>query len=356
MPDVLLAPYLPLPEEISIGPWTLTPFSVAAERMEASPLTADLRRATTRLVEAYKVSARLGAVAFPTATGIGGPFSRSALRPLGHALLAGVISGNPKMAVPEEDVDPNAGFAVATAENARLFGHPLADDGDSFVTEKGVLVRTTAGHLGRSNKPLPPVPAPVELPRPLFVSFDHELAEATFAVLNAEGEGASRLTVVLDWYRIALSNAEAVTLEVRVGATRSALEVLLEEDLIGKLAGAYCDLVRESDVPKTVYSKGQCGWGGGVSLSDNGFWLARLNKLRNAIVHGDGDGIPDELWEYGGHPQLSHIHDRLIDALRAYLAAESSDPLLRVEPAGRLSRRNFEKWAAAHRRPDGPRE
>lgn len=170
----------------------------------------------------------------------------------------------------------------------------------------------------------------------MFVSFDDELAEAAFVALNAEGQAAARLAVVLDWYRIALSNAEAVTLEVRVGATRSALEILLEEDLIGELAGAYCRLVSEPDVSKMNYTKEQCGWGGGVLLSDNGFWLARLNKLRNAIVHGDGDSIPDDLWEYGGHPQIDHIHDRLIEALRAYLAAESDDPLLRMEPGKRL--------------------
>lgn len=353
MPDVLLAPYLPLNQEVSIGQWTLAPFDTTAERLEGSPLSNDERRAATCLVEAYKVpgTARLGAVAFPADAGIGGTFERSALRPLGHALLAGAVSGNPNL-LTEEDHHLNAGFGVATAENARLFGHPLNDNGDSYVTEKGTLVRTTAWHVGRSDKPLPAVPAPIELPKPVFVSFDEELAEATFAALNAEGKAANRLAVALDWYRIALSNTDAVTLEVRVGATRAALEVLLDKSKSGELADAYCQLVSEPGAPKANYTKEQCGWGGGVLLSDNGFWLARLTKLRNAIMHGDGNQIPDDLWEYGGHAQLNHIHDRLIDALRAYLAAESRDPLLRMEPVRRDARRKLVMWATQHLTPD----
>ena len=39
---------------------------------------------------------------------------------LGYALLAGVVAGNPPMAVSEEDQEPNAGWTVASAENALL--------------------------------------------------------------------------------------------------------------------------------------------------------------------------------------------------------------------------------------------
>jgi hypothetical protein len=47
---------------------------------------------------------------------------------LGHALLAGVISGNPTMTSDEdEEENLNAGWGAATVENSPLYGHPLVD-------------------------------------------------------------------------------------------------------------------------------------------------------------------------------------------------------------------------------------
>ena len=122
MPDLLLAPYLPLSAQTEVGPWMLVPFGV----LEQSGVVPDeLWQAVRGLVEAYRVSSNaggaMGAVAAPLGGQLGTPFERAAMRQLGCALLAGVLAGNPLMAVPEEEQDPNAGFAVASAENALLY-------------------------------------------------------------------------------------------------------------------------------------------------------------------------------------------------------------------------------------------
>lgn len=66
---------------------------------------------------------------------------------------------------------------------------------------------------------------------------------------------------------------------------------------------------------------------GPVSLTPDEWWLTRLCELRNAIVH--GDELTAEMWEHQGHPQIDHIHDRLIAGLRIFVANHIGDPLLR---------------------------
>jgi hypothetical protein len=260
----------------------------------------------------------LGAVAFPDGGHVGAPFAQSAMGTLGHALLAGVVAGNSPMAVSEEDEEPNAGWAIATTENALLYGHPVGQ-GDTYAIETGVLVRTTAIRHAPGKEALPKVEPPVELPRPLFCSFDEELAHATHAAMRGLAGAARRLRRALDWYRLALSNAEAVALDVRVGAARSALEALTGAgEETKRLVRAYGRLVRDDDTREATYN--DVFWAkGSVQLTPDEWWITRLCALRNAIVH--GDEVPDELWQHEAQHQLNHIHDRLIAALRVYVAA-----------------------------------
>ncbi len=158
----------------------------------------------------------MGVVAVPEGEHVGTPFHRSAMRRLGYALLAGVVAGNPPMAVSEEDREPNTGWAVASAENALLYGHPLSE-GDSYVIQTGVLARvTTVRHAPGTD--LLSIEPPVEPPRPMFFSSDGELAEAAHVAVCTADAPARRLGRALDWFRIALSDAEAVSLDVQVGA------------------------------------------------------------------------------------------------------------------------------------------
>ena len=273
---------------------------------------------------------------------------------LGRALLAGVLCGNPSMAVPEEDQEPNAGWMMATAENAVLYGHPLTE-GDTYAVELGVLARINAIRHAPSDEPLPKIDPPLELPRPQFASFDEELASATYSALGSDDAPARRLFRAVDWYRIALSNAEALTIDVRVGAARSGLEVLTDASEKTKLlVRRYGELVREPDTSVATYP--EVFWARGpVQLTPDEWWMTRLCELRNAIMH--GQEIPAGLWVHDGQHQLNHIHDRLIAALRIAVADRVGDPLLRLARSERTWARVGQEAVEMLRRakePPGP--
>jgi hypothetical protein len=92
----------------------------------------ELRHPVTRLVEAYQVGtgSQIGALVHPTSEQVGAEIDRDVIGSLVHALLAGVLANNPRMTAPEEEQDLSAGHAVATSENALVYGHPVTD-GDS---------------------------------------------------------------------------------------------------------------------------------------------------------------------------------------------------------------------------------
>ncbi|MEK6228557.1 MAG: hypothetical protein AABM31_04415 [Actinomycetota bacterium] len=71
-----------------------------------------------------------------------------------------------------------------------------------------------------------------------------------------------------------------------------------------------------------------------MQLTPDECWMTRLCALRNAIVH--GDEVPDELWEHQGQHQLSHIHDKLIAALRLSVAEQVGDVLLKLPKSERV--------------------
>jgi hypothetical protein len=287
MSEVLLAPYLPLRENVRVGPWALVRFSALSDT-EALPDA--LRRPVMRLVEAYESPFGSGAVLFPAHATVGAPFDRSALAPLRRALLAGVVANNPYMAVDQDDQDANAGHAVSTAENAILWGHPLTD-GNSYVLETGVLARTMAYHRADPDKPLPPIAPPVELPSNLFAGFDEEVSHATHSVITSGGLSGRRLLRALDWYLIAYSNAEAVTFDVRISAARSAVEVLTGAgDGSRKIVRALGRLLGDETTPRetrtsSIWTKHRAQVP--VQLTPDEWWMARLCELRNVIVHGE---------------------------------------------------------------------
>jgi hypothetical protein len=102
------------------------------------------------------------------------------------------------------------------------------------------------------------------------------------------------------------------------------------------LVRSYGSLTRTEETEEATY--GDVFWANGpVQLTPDEWWVSRLCELRNAIVH--GDDIPDELWEHDGSSQLVQIHDRLIGALRIFVAQATGDPLLALPLADRGLRR-----------------
>jgi hypothetical protein len=346
VPDLLLAPYVVLKTPVTVGPWQLVPFREFQQDDDDSEdesrawVPDALRVPVVRLVQAYGVGdggAALGAVVVPKRGQAGDPFDRGLMSHLGHALLAGSVADNPLMALPEDEESLNAGHAGATSENALVYGHPLGG-GESYVIETGVLFRVTSYRHAPDDEPLPEIEPPVELPRPIFGKFDEEVADAAHDLLSAGDAQARRFQRALDWYRIALSNAEAVTLDVRVGAARSAIEVLAgESDETKKVVRAYGRIMGTDETAERTYTADDVQWAKGpVQLTPDEWWLTRLSALRNAIVHGDVLAHDDALWYHEGHHQLNHLHDRLIGLLKRVIADHAGDELLRLTMGERV--------------------
>jgi hypothetical protein len=230
---------------------------------------------------------------------------------------------------------------MATAENAVVFGHPLGDgDGDSYVIETGTLARVVSMRHASPGEPLPKIPPPNELRVPMLGgSFDDELADATFGILERADHSGRRLGRTMDWYRIAFSNAEAITPDVRVEAARSAAEILTGSgDETRRLVRAFGRLMRDEDSEEVTYD--DVFWANGpVQLTDAEWWMTRLCQLRNAIIH--SELVADDLWEHEDQHQINHVHDRLLEALRRFISEAAGDPLLRLDRFDRVMHRAY---------------
>lgn len=312
MAILLLTPYLPVSDELSIGEWRLIPFTA----MGGSGIVPEpLAKPVERLIAAYGRDDGMGAVVHLNGRQVGAEFEMGDFTRLRAALLAGTVGGNPEMASTQ---DGGLGaWSLTTAENALLVGHPIGD-GSGYALQIGVLVRVLSGRGALEDEPLPPIEPPLELPTPLVSFFDGELAQAIYTALGTGDDRARRLERALEWYRVVLSNAEAVSVDVRVGAVRSALEALLGAgDETKKVVRAFGRLVRRPDSTDQTYE--DVFWANGpVQLTRDEWWLTRLSMLRNAIMH--GDEVPNDLWEHEGHHQLNLVHDKLIAVLRAFIA------------------------------------
>ena len=335
MSTLLLTPYLPLSKEMAIREWRLIPFK---SMCEAEIVPGALAKPVERLVAAYGRDDGMGAAVHLDGQQVGAEFEMRDFMRLRAALLAGSVGGNPEMAT-TEDGGLDA-WSLTTAENALLVGHPIGD-GSGYALQIGVLSRVLSGRGALEDEPLPPIEAPVELPTPLVSSFDVELAEVVYDALGADDDRARRLERALDWYRVVLSNAEAVSIDVRIGAAKSALEVLLGVgDETKKIVRAFGRLVRTPDSTEQNY-EGVFWANGPVQLTEDEWWLTRLSMLRNAIMH--GDEVPDDLWKHEGHHQLNLVHDKLLVALRAFAAESAGDDLLALSPRERdIARRHAE--------------
>jgi hypothetical protein len=306
---------------------------------------ATLQSAVSRLIDAYKLPSGagvvLGAVACPRGKGVGASFADSDMSLLGRALLLGVVAENPPMAVSEEDELPNGGEHIATSENAVLYGHPIGD-GNSYSVRNGALVQVTDIRYSPGDELLPKIAPPVELPKPLFGGFDAEAADATYAALNADNADARRLLRALDWCRLVLSNSEAVGVDVRVGAARSAFEALTGAgDETKHLVRAFGRLRRDEHTAEQSYDS--VFWvkgGGSARLTADEWWMTRLCDLRNHIVH--GDEISESLCDHDGHHQMRQVHDRLISCLKIVIARQADTPWILEPRVDRVFRRAHE--------------
>jgi hypothetical protein len=131
---------------------------------------------------------------------------------------------------------------------------------------------------------------------------------------------------------------------VRVGATGAALEVLTGSgDASRRLVRAVGRLLSDEGAETsirttTVFPRGP------EPLTAEEWWTARFCEFRNAIVH--GDEIPEEMWIHEEQSHLNWAHDFLIRALKAVVAQETGDELLRQRLGDRLFPRLAQEYRA----------
>lgn len=225
MPDVWLLPYLPLTNECQVGPYGLVPFRDLSRRHATSQVVYNEVR---RLRTAYRVSSMgqpFGAIVVPEDSRIGGEeLEREQFPALHGAVLAATIDANPIL-IGADDMG-NSGHATATAENAKMFGHPLTGE-YSYAIQTGAMVTVLSWRSSEPGRPLPKIHPPANLPEPMFFSFDAEYASALHHALCQDSDDARRLALAIDWLNITWSNNEDVSARTRALAHRSAFEALL---------------------------------------------------------------------------------------------------------------------------------
>jgi hypothetical protein len=342
VPDLWLAPYLPINLEEMCGPWRLVPFHEFARRHATSQ---PLYNQTRRLLTAYRlpkaVSTHFGAVVVPCQGRVGDDVLRDEFRALARALTAAVLDANPSLLLDEDE--PNIGHGMVASENALLFGHPL-DGGLSYAFSTGAVVRRLDARHAPPGTRLPGVAPPPELPTPLFYVLDVEYLAALYELLRPESIIARRLDRSIEWLGLVWSNVAAITHDARLLSLRVALEVLLGggERRMGVQAQrkALSQLLDDAEAPQTRRTwKGQPN---PTPLTALQWWYLCFNDLRNAIAHGDEISDADRTFE-DGKLHYWHANDVLRRAIKRTVISHGGDPDLELSMPDRHLRRRYRR-------------
>jgi hypothetical protein len=333
MPDLWLAPYVPITAETEVDPWLFVPFHTFAQRHTRGRAVFSESR---RLVTAYKQGnslTRLGAVIVPREGRVGDEVPRVLLTPLRRARATALIDLNPSFLDSDDERSPNAGHAMASADNGLVYAHPLTG-GESYVIAEGVLVRHLSLHHVPRGRRLPPIPPPPGLPKPMLgAGLDEEYASALFAVMTADKPTARRLDRCIQWQVVAWSNTEAIDEDTRVLALRAGFDVLLGGGSETRRHGRALGRLLGDKSKQRMRSWTEHGKSKHMLLNDTEWWFQSMALLRNGIAH--GDAITDEQWLFeDGKRHLWHADDRLRRAIkRTVIAAGDAD--LELDPARR---------------------
>lgn len=245
--------------------------------------------------------------------------------------------------------DPNAGYYLATTENAELYLQPIDEEDGGITHRRGGLLRNVlTGGLKIGQEPLPLPDAVLKIDRPVRAS--SKLARAVFDALAVSGSAEKRrVNIALEWYFAALVNPRAVTLQQRLIMLKTGFEALVGEGMSNSRddarrlralfegvtlphrallpwPGILWSPKERTDLQRTYVSRsGRTRIDTRSELED---WFMTLAEARNSIIH-DGElsvveyGPPSErpLSRYKG--QLFWTGERLLrDAIKAALGAE----------------------------------
>jgi len=275
-----------------------------------------------------------GALVVPRDSRIGSNALERKQFPILHgAILAATIDANPVLI--GTDDSGNAGHATATAENAKMFGHPLTGE-PSYAIRTGAMVTVLQWRSSKPGRPLPKIHPPANLPEPLFFAFDHEYATALHQALAEDSADARRLALAIDWLNLTWSNSEDVNDRTRTLAYRSALETLLGgEASTRRQRKSLSSLLDDPDAERrTRHWTEHNGKERTAQLTDLEWWFQSFSLLRNRISHGDVvDSADGDDWGFDdGEHHLRHADTILRQAIKRTIICRGADPLLEEPP------------------------
>jgi hypothetical protein len=335
-PQVWLAPYLPLSEEVSVGAWSLVPFrSFSAGRARSR----DIYREARRLITAYKIHdtlPRLGGVICPTDGRVGDPLTANDARTLERSAAVALVASNPSLL---DEENPNAAHVCCSSDNARILGYSLRPGG-AFAFAEGALVPRVNLVSARKGGRLPRQPPPIGLPRPILKGyFDADYASALVTILRADSTAARRIDRCAQWLILAWSNSDAIGMDARILAFRAAFEVLLGGKSTAACGHALSKLIRD-DSDKRERRWVELGRTECKALDDTEWWFRSFTLLRNELVH--GQEVTGDRWLFNdGNAHLWHADDRLRLAIKRAAVRAGADPLIELDPFSRLIRRGL---------------
>lgn len=330
--NVMVLPYLPLREAVTVGGWRLIP----AQRPDAEVFVDEDTRVKARgLLRLYGAGAGAriaGAFAAPPGGQVGDEVPVDQMTTLRRAIVVGLLEGNPAppaLAQDPQDIDPNGGFTSATSDNAAIWGHSIDDSGCTAV-EYGSMVTTLSGGHNVLDVDSVAITSPAELPTPfLYRRFDGFYSDAVFAVLAAGDDRSRQLGRAIDWLDLAWRNSPSITPEVRVVLLRTGFEVLFGTDKTYVLRDELSALLDDDDVARqertwtTLADKAQT-----EDMTDLGWWFMQFAFLRNAIMH--GDDVAATMVEHEGRSHIWLGEARLREAIKA-LVARSGHPTVLLD-------------------------
>lgn len=293
-----------------------------------------------------------GAVIVPRAGRVGDDMPRALLPRLWRALVPALIDLNPSFLEQDDQRRPNAGHAMASADNAQVYGHPLTGE-HSYVLAQGAMVQHLSYCYAPPGSRLPRIAPPPGLPTPMLGrGLDEDYAAALYGALTAGDTTARRLDRCIQWQVLAWSNTEVIAEDARVLAFRAAFDVLLGGGAKTRqhgrtLAQRLGDTSQQR--PRRWVENGKTHE---MALNGTEWWFQSFGLLRNAIAH--GDVIEDQQWLFDdGRRHLWHADDTLRRAIKRTVIDVVGDRDLELEPVRRYLKRAYErleaKWADQER-------
>ncbi|MEV0271442.1 hypothetical protein AB0H43_21910 [Hamadaea sp. NPDC050747] len=280
LPLVVLAPYLPLRDPLSLGDWLIVPFNRWTREFCVSEQVASRVEA---LITATRVSdGPVGGVCLRPDGRIGQPVEADLVTALARGLLVAALSGNPRV---EEYATRRSQFEVQdtiTSENARVIC--VAIDAPEVSAHSGSLVRRTVTNFVRGGEPFQ-VSAPADLYVPDSACDPRGNAgSVVYQAMLVGGADARRLDTVIRTVEALAANDTNITFELRVLGFRSAFEVLLDSDSSRVMRDRVGQLFPPE--PTQLRTWTERGREHSAELTSTQWAFQTFTMLRNAIAHG----------------------------------------------------------------------